>query len=1107
MSKQLVSVASSSLLERAIALTVYLAIACWGNSVFAQITPDGTLGAENSAVTPNVNIQGSAADQIDGGAIRGSNLFHSLREFNIKDGQRVYFSNPSGIKNILGRVTGKEPSDILGTLGVNGNANLFLLNPNGIIFGQNASLDVRGSFVASTANAIQFGELGEFSASNPQSPSSLLTINPSAFFFNVGTKPGSIINQSRATQTLQGIPTDGLQVPNGQTLLLLGGNVTVDDGHLIARGGRVEIGAVAGTGNVGLNANGSLSFPDTIQRADVVFNDRALTDVTLANAGDIGITARNIDLLQGSGLLAGIKAGLGTADSQAGDITLNATGEVRITAPLSRIENNVSPNAIGKGGNVKITANTLVLSNGGQLNANTLGTGDTGNISIAVRDRVALNGRSADGQFGSHIFSAVGQDAKGKLSNIQISANTLEISDGAQVGAVTFGVGDAGNVTITANRVFLSGRSRDGKFASAIGTGVEEKAIGKGGNLEIFTNNLEISNGAQLTSVTSGIGNAGNILISARERVFLNNSDAVSRVNSTGRGNSGNIQIATNTLEVTNLSQLSASTLGIGDAGNVIITANRVSIIDSDVLSRVGRTGRGKGGNVQITANTLEAINGGSLIVNTLGIGDAGNVIINARDRVLFSGQSADGKFTAGAFSEVFLPNARGNGGNIQIATKTLEVTNGAQLFTGTGGIGNAGNIVISADRVIFSGISASGLLPSVAYSSAASTAKGKGGDIQITANTLEVLNGGELQSITQGKGDAGNIIVNASNAVNIAGSKSGLFTFTSASSQYKGGDIRINAPIFKLANGAALDARTFGDGKSGNITVSAGTVDIANSGMFVRSQGSGGAGNITISSPKIRLKQGILSAESATADGGNITLNPRDLLLLRNHSLISATAGTAQQNGNGGNITINAPKGFIIASPNENSDITANAFQGRGGNIKITAQGIFGLQFRKRETSLSDITASSEFGIAGVVEIDIPEVDPSQGLEELPIDIVDVAGLINQNLCVAGQGSEFVVTGRGGLPASPKETLNADTAWEDWRIAGANKQPVREKPSAVTHKRSPTKDDKPERPIEAQGWIVAANGKPILTAEPVTVTPQGTWLHPLDCQRLKENL
>ena len=122
------------------------------NLVRAQIVPDGTLGAESSVVTPDVEINGIKSDRIDGGATRGANLFHSFQDFNVGEGRGAYFSNPTAIENILSRVTGSNLSEILGTLGVLGDANLFFINPNGIVFGSNASLDVRGSFVGSTAD-------------------------------------------------------------------------------------------------------------------------------------------------------------------------------------------------------------------------------------------------------------------------------------------------------------------------------------------------------------------------------------------------------------------------------------------------------------------------------------------------------------------------------------------------------------------------------------------------------------------------------------------------------------------------------------------------------------------------------------------------------------------------------------------------------------------------------------------------------------------------------------------------------------------------------------------------------------------------------------------
>ena len=178
------------MLKKAITITGCLAIVFWSNSVIAQIIPDNTLGNKGSIVTPNINIKDSFADRIDGGTTIGANLFHSFSEFNVSDGQGVYFANPVGIENIFSRVTGSNRSNILGTLGVNGDANLFLINSNGIFFGSNASLDIGGSFLATTANAIQFGDRYFFSTTNPQNPS-LLTVNPSALFFSQ-LKPGNM---------------------------------------------------------------------------------------------------------------------------------------------------------------------------------------------------------------------------------------------------------------------------------------------------------------------------------------------------------------------------------------------------------------------------------------------------------------------------------------------------------------------------------------------------------------------------------------------------------------------------------------------------------------------------------------------------------------------------------------------------------------------------------------------------------------------------------------------------------------------------------------------------------------------------------------------------
>ncbi|MDJ0747259.1 MAG: filamentous hemagglutinin N-terminal domain-containing protein [Xenococcaceae cyanobacterium MO_167.B27] len=157
------------------------------NSAIAQIIPDSSLGAENSVVDRN-----GLRDTINGGAIRDANLFHSFQEFNVGAGREAYFTNPNGIDNVFSRVTGNNISDIQGVLGVLGNANLYLINPNGILFGENARLDVNGSFFATTADSVVFGNGFEFSATNPNQPP-LLTIDiPIGLRFR--DNPGDIVN-------------------------------------------------------------------------------------------------------------------------------------------------------------------------------------------------------------------------------------------------------------------------------------------------------------------------------------------------------------------------------------------------------------------------------------------------------------------------------------------------------------------------------------------------------------------------------------------------------------------------------------------------------------------------------------------------------------------------------------------------------------------------------------------------------------------------------------------------------------------------------------------------------------------------------------------------
>ncbi|WP_375501223.1 filamentous hemagglutinin N-terminal domain-containing protein, partial [uncultured Nostoc sp.] len=392
--------------------------------VKAQITPDATLGNQNSVVVPD-NLNGSPIDRINGGAIQGSNLFHSFQEFNINNGAKAYFTNPGGISNILTRVTGNNASNILGTLGVLGKANLFLINPNGIVFGPNARLDLGGSFVASSADSLVFDNGLKFSATNPQAPP-LLTVNiPVAL--QLRQNPQSIVNQSSAVLGLQ----------PGNTLALIGGNVVLDGGSLQTPGGRIELGGLTGAGTVGFNIQesqgiptvASLSFPNNVERADVSLSKEAVVNVAAGGSGSIAINGRNVNIQGGGRLLAGIGKGLGSPGTQAGNIEINASDRVVFSGVsfnnnISGAFNQVETGGQGNSGDINIKAGSFEVSDGGQLNGSTLGKGNSGTIRVTASERAIIDGQSVIGQL-SALSSQIGKDAEGNSGGIEINAGSV----------------------------------------------------------------------------------------------------------------------------------------------------------------------------------------------------------------------------------------------------------------------------------------------------------------------------------------------------------------------------------------------------------------------------------------------------------------------------------------------------------------------------------------------------------------------------------------------------------------------------------------------------------------------------------------------------------
>ncbi|MDZ8085044.1 MAG: filamentous hemagglutinin N-terminal domain-containing protein [Nostoc sp. DedQUE12b] len=1062
----------------AICVGIGMALAFWANCAFAQIAPDDTLPI-NSAIT----FQGNT-HLIEGGTRVGSNLFHSFREFSVPTGDTAFFNNAPDIQNIISRVTGGSVSNIDGLIRSLGMANLFLLNPNGIIFGENASLNIGGSFVASTANALQFRNLGFFSATEKNLSSPLLKINPSALVFNQINQNAAIQNNSVAPagKDLAGLNAFGLRVADGKSLLLMGGNVSMDSGRLNAFGGTVELGGLAESGNVNLLFDGnklSLGFPENVNRASVFLSNQA--GVYVEGGGNIAIFARNLDISE-SVLKAGMVQGLGSTSNQGGDIILDITDAIRL-GNLSVIQNVVNTDAMGNSGNVIIKTGTLNIKNGSQLIAGTLGQGNAGSISIDTRESISIDGGSDDGKFSSLIIntvlSPITSNSQIQGGDIRISTKTLSLTNGAQLEASTSGKGQAGSIFVNSSRsVFLDGVGNDG-ISTAIRSDVKTGAVGNGGKIVIETPVLELTNGAELVAGTSGQGRAGDIMIRADHIAFDgvgNNSfasSAGSAVRSGGVGQGGNIQIQTGSLFLTNGGFLTAATLGEGNAGSIIVRANSVyldgvGIEDGIPSSPSGMTtlvysgAKGTGGEIRIETGSLSVTNGAQINAATQGQGNTGRVTIHARDRVSLSGFTpypylGDDLIVPSAIIVAVGQEAVGNASDLTIETNSFSVTNYAILETATYGQGDAGNIRI--DSGSFS-------LRDDAIVSGSTYGKGNASNIRIETNFFEALSGGQISTITSSNGRAGKITVSALNQVFISGIDSTYY----------------NDPITKSSSRVA------------NIG--------GNSGLFVSAFGSGITGDIEINSPKIILdNQGRLNADSVSGNGGNLNLNS-DLLLLRHGSQISTNAGTEQKGGNGGNINIDSK--FIVAVPNENSDITANAFNGSGGKIQINATKTFGIAPLSRQDlerlrpldldpsqlPTNDITAVSQENpsLSGTVQINTPDVDPSRGLVELLTNLVDPSTQIAQGCSNRGRrtDSRFIATGRSGLPESPHEPLRGRAVIAPWVTLESTWENKSQDISAST---TPSVNIE-QQIIEAQKWVADGKGNIHLIAEAPANTP-----------------
>ena len=775
-----------------------------------------------------------------------------------------------------------------------------------------------------------------------------------------------------------------------------------------------------------------------------------LGEVQNTRGGDVIVQATD-DVVVKNGNIS-TRADFGTAD--AGDLILNARSiKVIKDSPelaeffedFSSISATAGNNTSGDGGDVTINASESV-----EL------IGDRPGVFVpnSPEDLLVLGGA---------IISTSTQEL-GKSGDLTINTGRLSVRDRATVTTFPF-TGEGGNLIINATEMFIQG-----KASISAGTLGQDA-----GDLNITSDRLTLRDGGSVGTTTFGVGNAGNFNLSVNELSIGANSSI--GTNTFGAGNGGILNVESDSIEIIGTATdslisngINATSLATGNAGNIDLKSDRISISQGGEIA-TATINAGSGGNIQIDTRVLQLDNG-RIDASTATAVPGGDITIRATESVNITGAGYDRlleniinpsfagtlsfvNFTQGVFT---ITAGEGAAGSVKIETPNFTATDGGLVSTTTLDTGEGGNIAIDTTNLLELNNS---LLATGTFTDAAS------GNINLNATNLLAEGGAQVITTTFGSGRAGNLNVNVTGSIDLIdpsqqGFASGLFASSFQTASGTGGDITITTSDFNIVDGAA-------------VTVSG--------------DGEGDAGNILVDARSIFLDNGVITATSTSGEGRNITLQIAENLTLQNNSQISTRAGTINTGGgDGGNINIAAD--FIITSPDSNSDITANAFAGNGGSINITTQQLFGIEFSPELTPFSDITASSEFGIDGTIDIEITEFDPANSLVRLPETPDDPSNQIVAG-CPANAGANFTVTGRGGLPPNPRQTVPEEIILQAFETGTGEGKGEWHSPR--------TKNTQPAI-VEAQGWIVNEQGKVELVAS--SNNNINGWQKNLNCYR-----
>ncbi|MEM8718198.1 MAG: filamentous hemagglutinin N-terminal domain-containing protein [Cyanobacteria bacterium P01_G01_bin.39] len=917
------------------ALLVVSASLLFYSEASAQVIPDGSTATE-------VTIEGSR-NIIREGQTAGNNLFHSFADFSLPNGGEAFFDNASNIANIISRVTGGRISDINGLISANGSANLFLVNPAGIIFNEGASLNIGGSFYGSTADSILFPDGVEFSASNPVEP--VLTINAPI---------GLSFRDNPAPISLQGT---NLRVSAGQTLALLGGNIDATESNLTARNGQILISGLAESGTIDFDPDLGVNIANEINLAEVSFSDRTFVSVSGDASGEVLIQASDITLANNSVINGGIDPEQTAVAITPGNIQLAATGNISLS-DNSVIRNNVTTGSTGSAGNIQLGAANIFLE-GSRISSTIQGQGDAGGVVVDVSNSLSLTG--------SEINSRVVATGVGTAGNLEITAGSLAL-DNSAIFSQTLGNGDAGGLSLeVADSITAINNSF---FQSQVSPG----ATGNSNDVVINTGSLTLDS-AQILADSNGIGNAGNVVIDAVGDIALDNDSIIISKVSQGEGdagdiiinsaqllldgrsflisntgdidpsfsntgNAGNVIVNSSVVDLNNFSQITSNSLSnaVGEPGNVNVNTDTLTIAGGSNINALTENGS-DGGTVEIDAQTIELSTGGKIVTGTDGAGNGGSIILNVAENIDINGDNPPTQpepFTeeilqnlepeTGLFANATI-NATGDGGSIQVNNpKEINVFNQGTISAASEGTGNGGSLLLQADELTLDN---QGVVE-------AFTSNGSGGNIElqiaelifmqddnnlISAQALNNANGGNLSIDTTfvvalpnqnndilanaSTGNGGNITITAESVLGLeerASTPANSTNDIDASSEFGlDGEVSIFTPDVDQARGVAeLDSRVIEPQATVARACSSQQTQIANSSLNIKGKGGipiqpvepfitdtilAGDDNRAEQLPQPQPDHGVLTAQGYVYPARGVAVKDNGEIMLVSHS------------------------------------------------------------------------------------------------------------------------------------------------------------------------------------------------------------------------------